>query len=272
MCAAKKRPGCMGVSMQRRCDAESMAVNRPLMWAMAFLASALLLTAWPAQSDEKPAPAAEDPLEPVNRFTSDFNRLLRGALIDPLVDGYQAVTPEPVQVGVYNVFSNLSEPATAISSLLQGDTENAGNATGRFLINSTIGFAGLSDEATGMGYEQRREDLGQAFGANGVQSGPHLVLPILGPTNFRDLTGDVVTGLVSPLPLAAQFAGGTVEYSSNQDTIRSIDTGAVDPYVAEREAYEQNRVYEISNGTITNDADFPSFASGTDGDLADKPK
>ncbi len=256
--------------MRNRCKAEKATTNWPLIIATAVTGLAILV-ALPSVADEGPA-APDDPLEPVNRFTSDVNRVLRGMLIDPLVDGYQAVTPDPIQTGVSNIFSNLSEPATAVSSLLQGDTENASNATGRFLINSTIGFAGISDEAGSMGYEQRREDLGQAFGANGVQSGPHLVLPILGPTNFRDFTGDVVMGLVSPLPLAAQAAGGTVEYSNNQDTIRSIETGAVDPYVAEREAYEQNRDFAISNGAGPDDSNFPTFAAEPAEDLANKPK
>jgi len=62
--------------------------------------------------------------------------------------------------------SNLGEPITAVSSLLQGDTENAGTATKRFLINTTVGLEGTSDPATDMGLEQREEDLSQAFGAN----------------------------------------------------------------------------------------------------------
>ena len=145
--------------------------------------------------------ALEDPLEGVNRVTSDVNRGLREAIIDPVVDGYQAVTPDPIQQSISNIFSNLSEPVTAISSLLQGDTENAGTATNRFIINTTVGLGGVNDEATDMGYQQRREDLGQVMGAYGIGSGPHFVLPILGPTNLRDVTGNILTGLVSPVPL-----------------------------------------------------------------------
>lgn len=257
------------------------AVSVEVPWLAVGLSAGLVVAAiaaaWPALADDAPVPgqsenaANSDPLEPVNRVTSEFNRVVRGAVIDPLVDGYQYVTPTPVQEGVANFFSNLSEPVTVVSSILQGDGENAENASRRFLINTTIGFGGLSDEATSMGYEQRREDLGQAFGANGVEAGPHIVLPILGPSNFRDLTGDVLTGLATPVPLAAQVAGGTVEYSNNQDTVRSIGTGAVDPYVAEREAFEQNRDYLVTNGAAP-DTDFPSFAAEPGADLATKPQ
>ncbi|MEQ8321710.1 MAG: VacJ family lipoprotein [Rhodospirillales bacterium] len=213
----------------------------------------------------------QDPLEGVNRVTSDFNRVLRNAVIDPLVDGYQYVTPEPMQQSISNIFSNLTEPVTAVSSIIQGDSENAKNATNRFIVNTTIGLGGINDPATDMGMLQRREDMGQAMAKNGVAPGPHIVLPILGPSNFRDATGDILTGLASPLPLAVHAAGSGVTYSNYQDDINSIGKGSVDPYVAEREAYEQHRVYEVNNGT-TDDANFPSFADQQGPDLATTPR
>lgn len=212
-----------------------------------------------------------DPLEGINRVTSEFNRVVRGAVIDPLIDGYQAVTPEPMQKSISNIFSNLTEPVTAVSSLIQGDSENAKNATDRFIVNTTIGLGGINDPATDMGMAQRREDVGQAMAVNGVAPGPHLVLPILGPSNFRDATGDILTGLASPLPLAAQVAGGGISYSNYQDDINAIGRESVDPYVAEREAYEQNRDYLVSNGVAV-DSDFPTLADEQGPDLATTPR
>jgi phospholipid-binding lipoprotein MlaA len=260
----------MGISKAR-----AGHLNGAIVWtAMTGMALGIILAASMAHGDETttgtPAPVDNDPFESVNRVTSDFNRAIRDGIVDPLVDGYQYVTPQPVQETISNVFSNLTEPVTAVSSMIQGDTDNAGTATKRFLINSTIGLGGAYDRALDMGYAQRREDLGQAFGAQGVESGPHIVLPILGPSNFRDLTGDVLTGLASPLPLAAQAAGSTVEYSNNQDTIQSIGTGAIDPYVAEREAYEQNRAYQVTNGKAP-ESDFPTFAEQP-ASLASQPR
>ncbi|MGJ3260813.1 MAG: MlaA family lipoprotein [Rhodospirillales bacterium] len=226
--------------------------------------------------DSKPDGQAQtepnrDPLEPVNRLTSGFNRAVRGAILDPLVDGYQYVTPAPMQSSVSSFFSNLTEPVTAVSSLLQGDTENAQNATGRFFINTTIGVAGLSDPATDMGMAQRREDLGQAMAANGMDTGPHIVLPILGPSNFRDATGDILTGLASPVPLAVQAGGGAVTYSTYQEDIHAMERGSVDPYVTEREAYEQNRVFEVNNGA-TDTGNFPTLADEQAPALATTPQ
>lgn len=155
--------------------------------------------------------------------------------------------------------SNIDEPVTAISNLFQGDTENAETATKRFFINTTVGVGGLSDPATDMGLEQREEDLGQAFGAGGMAPGPHIVVPIIGPSNMRDLTGDVLTALANPLPLAAKAASGGVSYSNNQDEIQNMTSGALDPYVVERDSYEQNRSYEVNNGVATL-IDLPEFA------------
>jgi len=239
----------------------------PRAYCRLFLSAGLgffLLTGSATADEKTPPPAdeqiqANDPLEFLNRVTSGFNAIVRGLIIDPLVDGYQAVTPDPVQEPVSNAVSNLGEPIIAVSSLLQGDTEKAGTATKRFLINTTVGLGGTSDPATGMGLEQREEDLGQAFGANGMAPGVHIVLPIFGPSNMRYLTGDVLTALTNPLPLAVKAASGGVSYSNNQDEIQSMTSGALDPYIVERDSYEQNRLYNVNNG-VTPLIDLPEFA------------
>jgi phospholipid-binding lipoprotein MlaA len=220
-----------------------------------FVFVAGLLWAAPVLADDvKPQPqpdpkaASEDPLESINRVTSSFNRAVRGAIIDPLVDGYQAVTPQFLQEAIGNAASNLNEPVTAISSLLQGDTENAGTATKRFFINSTIGLGGMEDKASEMGYQSRQEDLGQAAGYHGTEPGAHIVLPLLGPSNTRDAFGDILTGLASPVPLVGRVAQQSVIYSQNQDDVNSVSEGALDPYVVERNAYEQHRQFLINNG------------------------
>ena len=203
------------------------------------------LLASPVTADDA---KVDDPLEKLNRITSEFNRVVRGAVVDPLVDGYQAVTPQFLQDALGNAAANLNEPVTAVSSFLQGDEENAENASKRFFINSTLGFAGTQDAASDMGVQSRAEDLGQAAGYHGTESGAHIVLPILGPSNTRDLVGDVITGFASPLPLLGKAAQTSVTYSQNQDEIKGVSEGALDPYVVERNAYEDRRQFLIDNG------------------------
>lgn len=212
-------------------------------------ALALGVLAAPAWANEPAkAPGTDDPLEGFNRVTSEFNAGLRKGVLDPLVDGYKAVTPEDMQKAVTNVFSNLSEPVTAGASLLQGDTDNATVATQRFFINTIAGAGGIGDPATEAGLKQRREDLGQAMGANGLAPGPHIVLPIFGPSNLRDATGDILTGLVNPAPLALKAADAGVSYSEKKDSINAATEGALDRYTVERDAYEQHRRFMVNNG------------------------
>lgn len=245
---------------------------------------ALLLAPAGAQADEtakpdegglqlqyqNPTAGDNDPLEQLNRVTSGFNSVVRGLILDPLVEGYKAVTPDEMQRAISNAAGNLSEPVTAVSSLLQGDTDNAGNATKRFLINSTVGIGGLNDPAADMGIKSRQEDLGQAFGAGGTEAGPHIVLPILGPSNLRDATGDLLTAIANPLPLAGKAAQGTVNYSENQDAIKAATSNSVDPYTTEKALYEQHRQWEVSNGATSAPADGPTLADDSPS-LATKP-
>jgi len=226
----------------------------------------MMVAAVPAVSDEKKPDfsavetGVNDPLEDLNRFTFGFNTIVRGAVLDPLVDGYQAVTPTFLQDAIGNAASNLSEPVTAVSSFLQGDSENAEKATKRFFVNSTIGVGGLNDPATEMGIDQRREDLGQAAAVNGAEEGMYIVLPLFGPSNTRDAIGDALTAVASPLPLVGAVAQGSVEYSKNQDDIQTITKGALDPYVVERDAYSQYRKFQINNGE-TAPQDAPTLES-----------
>lgn len=227
--------------------------------AAGMLAGLLAVSATSAYAGEAPKPAAkageaakkDDPLESLNRFTSGFNKVFRDVIVDPLVDGYQAVTPEPVQEAIGNAAANLNEPVSAVFSFLQGDTENASNASKRFLINSTLGVGGLNDKATEMGIEAREEDLGQAAAVNGTEAGVPIVLPILGPSNMRDAVGDIITGILSPVPLVGKVAQGGVQYSGNQDDVKGVSEGALDPYIVERNAYEEHRKFLINNGQLS---------------------
>ncbi|MCW8862710.1 MAG: VacJ family lipoprotein [Rhodospirillales bacterium] len=205
---------------------------------------ALGLATGPSWAEE---PEDKDPFEGLNRMMFGFNQGARALVVDPFADFFTKVLPPPVQEVVGNAASNLTEPLTAVSSVLQGDSENAGAAVERFLVNSTVGLAGTQDRATEMGIVARPEDLGQAAGASGVGDGPYIVLPLIGPSNARDAGGEVVNMLVNPLALA-HTADGAVTYANNKDQLNTFSRTSLDPYVAEREAYLQNRRNMIANG------------------------
>jgi len=133
-----------------------------------------------------------DPYEGFNRKMASFNNGVDIVVIKPAAQVYKAVAPAPVETSISNFFSNLGEPWTAINQLLQGRVKMAGSDTGRFLVNSTLGVAGLFDVAASMGLPRHQEDFGQTLGVWGLPQGPYIVLPMLGPSSGRGLVSQYV--------------------------------------------------------------------------------
>jgi phospholipid-binding lipoprotein MlaA len=196
-----------------------------------------------------------DPLEPLNRAVYKFNAMFDRAIFLPVTELYEFLTPSFVQNRVSNVFSNLSELNTFANAILQGKIERASRALVRFLVNSTIGLAGLFDPMTALGTRQQREDLGQTLGTWGFPDGPYLVLPILGPSNFRDTLGflgdTVAYREVDPFGLAS-FESDHPEILAlraidqrSQVGLRYYQTGSPFEYDLVRLLYTRKRQLEI---------------------------
>ncbi len=130
-----------------------------------------------------------DPWEPMNRGVYNFNARFDRAIFLPTVRGYRAVTPDIVEKGVSNFFSNLGEVNNFVNNLLQLQMKSSAITLWRFVVNSTVGVGGLWDPAAKFGAYEQKEDFGQTLGYWGVGSGPYVVLPFFGPSSLRDATG-----------------------------------------------------------------------------------
>lgn len=201
-----------------------------------------------------PLDEPSDPLEPVNRAVFSFNRSADKYVLKPVAKGYQKVTPIVAQQGVTNFFNNLDEPRTIVNDLLQLKVTQAAADTGRFLLNSTAGFAGLMDVATDAGLPRNREDFGQTLGKYGVGEGWYLMLPLLGPTTNRDLVGRLVDSpaqLGSYVPLTENLAltgGELLDDRSRLLGSESLVENSFDPYIFVRSAYLQTRLDRVYDG------------------------
>ena len=195
-----------------------------------------------------------DPFEGWNRAMFSFNQKADKYVLKPVAEGYQAITPAPVRKGVSNFFNNLGEPITAVSSVLQAKPGKAARSLTRFVFNTTFGLLGIFDVAGAMGIEREKEDLGQTLAYWGVGSGPYLVLPILGPSNLRDLGGRVVDRPLNPVSWQDEVGMTEVLFTDGIQTraqLLGVEPKSVgDPYVLMRSAYEQRRRYEINDGIV----------------------
>lgn len=202
----------------------------------------------------------KDPLEGFNRGVYKFNDVSDKAVFKPVAGAYKAVLPTPVRSGVNNFFANLKTFVTTINQALQFKFDKAAQSAGRFVINSTVGIAGLFDVASKQGIPQYKEDFGQTLGYWGVGNGAYLMLPFFGPSTLRDTTGLVADSLtIDPLgyvddPRTRNILIGTKFIDSRADLLPGsdlLDEAALDPYTFMRDAYLQRRANQVADGLVS---------------------
>ena len=133
-----------------------------------------------------------DPFENVNRKVYNFNKKVDKYSTKPIAKTYSKVTPKFVQTGIKNFISNLDNLPTAANNLLQGNFNKSLEDMTSFSLNVLLGLGGLFDISSELGLVKHDEDFGQTLGIWGFKSGPYLMLPFLGPSTMRDLSGKVI--------------------------------------------------------------------------------
>ncbi len=153
-----------------------------------------------AEDETGAKPHVNDPFQPMNRVIYNFNKnFFDPYILIPLIKFHNRAIPRPARISMRNFFENLREPVTLGNDLLQLRPKAASETAARFGINTTIGLAGLRDLADGWGFHRTSEDFGQTLGSYGIPQGPYLVLPVLGSSSVRDLSGRVVDEFLDPL-------------------------------------------------------------------------
>lgn len=198
----------------------------------------------------------DDPYESFNRKSFAFSLKLDRAVVGPLARVSAGLTPVPVVKALHNILVNLSEPVVILNDLLQFRPERALKATTRLAINSSFGVVGALDVAAKGGITHEDNGFGDTLGRYGVKPGPYLFVPVLGPSNFRDLIGRGVDEVSTPLfclsfPYDTEVnsvlpvIGGLDERAAAGPQIRALLSDAADPYATLRSTYMQSRAAEI---------------------------
>jgi phospholipid-binding lipoprotein MlaA len=221
----------------------------------AVAASVALLLGCASTPEEYRDP--RDPLEDFNRAMYRFNDELDKAVIKPVAQGYKAVTPPPVDLGITNFFSNLQDVGSALNNLLQLKLERAGSDVGRVVVNTTVGVLGFVDVASNMDMPKYGEDFGQTLGVWGMGPGPYIVLPVLGPSSARDTVGLVGDWYTDPVTYVHPWELETglsvlrvVDQRADLLTAsRVVEEAALDPYEFTKDAYIQKRRNDVFDGS-----------------------
>jgi phospholipid-binding lipoprotein MlaA len=199
----------------------------------------------------------KDPLEPMNRMVFAVNKAADVALIKPVATIYTRLTPEFLRTGLSNVVSNMRDVITVVNGVLQFKFQQAARDLERVVINTTFGLVGFFDLASRDGLTRNREDFGQTLAYWGVPSGPYLVLPLVGPSTFRDGAGLIVdfytyppTWLFTDVSTANIVYGATIVIlrADALEAQQFVSDAAVDEYSFVREAFLQQRRNLIWDG------------------------
>jgi len=220
-----------------------------------------------------------DPIEGFNRKVFWVNDKLYFYLFKPTARGYRLILPRPARTSLANAASNLATPVRAINALLQLKFRDVGIELYRFIVNTTVGLGGLFDPAgAATGLEKVDEDFGQTLGYYGVGHGFYLVLPVLGPSSFRDATGRVADSFADPLKYTdlpdVEYYGikawiAVNRLSLDPDTYEGIVRDSLDPYLFVRAAYSQRRAAQVGKVDYDILSVIGSFNDDEDADDAD---
>ncbi len=196
-----------------------------------------------------------DPFEVINRplwtFTWDY---VDHYLAKPATEVYTTYTPPFLRAGLHNMALNLNEPASIINNVLQLKFTAAAKNTGRFVLNSTIGFFGFYDPASDFDWPAEQEEFGEVLGSYGVGDGPYIVIPGLGPSSVREEVGDYVDGLYWPMavidfwPNIARLGILALEKRAAVRDQEQLVVESEDPYEFIKNAYFQNMNYRLYDG------------------------
>jgi phospholipid-binding lipoprotein MlaA len=247
-----------------------------LLCALIALPSLLSACAEIPQSPEAQAEAAavDDPLEPMNRTIFDVNDFLDRLLIKPLAELYRFAVPDYMRDRVANILSNMGEPVVFANNMMQGRAGDGGITAERFLVNTTVGVGGIWEVASDWGLPKQDGDFGQTLSVWGINGGPYLVLPLFGPSNFRDGIGLGVDMVMSPWQYIAEWGGqgdvnrvvystfaadGLTRRSQTIDDLDALRAGSLDFYAQMRSVYIQYRNKQLGIKTPNSSPVFEDY-------------
>lgn len=252
-------------------------------FSLAGLLAALVLTGCAHSPPSDPW----DPLEKVNRFNYKVNEKADKYAVRPVAKGYDKVVPDRVQASVSNFFDNIGQPVTMANSLLQLKWGKFNQSLGRFMVNTSFGVGGLFDVATKLNVPNPDEDFGQTLGYWGLGAGPYIYLPLLGPSDGRDLVGSAVDQFANPIDYLDEFDEIDDDYPWVPYALRGLEginlrasllgfdqtlQQQFDPYAFVRSYYLENRQKAVYDGDVPPELtrsddeadDFPAAASESD--------
>ena len=213
----------------------------------------------------------KDPLESLNRTMWDFNyAILDKYILRPTTVAYADYMPQIARTGLLNMAENLEEPSNSLNNLLQWKLDGTFISLGRFLLNSSVGLLGLIDVADEIGLDPEEEGFGEVLGKWGLNTGPYLMVPALGPSDVRSSVGDFVDTSYLPIDGLNFYLGflrvGIKALEGRASVIQQEQqlNDSFDPYALVKSAYFQNLEFKVKDGKVEKSEEEASLEDDMD--------
>ena len=209
--------------------------------------------------------AEVDPFQNINEKTHNLNQTLDLQVASPIARFYKRITPDFLEKGITNFTHNIEDLSIGINNILQGKFNEGLSDFSRFTLNTSIGLLGFIDIASDLGLTKHDEDFGQTLAVWGVPDGPYLVLPGLGPSTTRDTLAMIPDAFLTPLWLVdhdrTSYSLTAIDLIDTRARYLGLESVVIgDEYLFYRDAYLQNRNFEIKDGEVEDDFDdFDDF-------------
>lgn len=232
-----------------------------------FIAYLLLVSLLNACATTSHQTAAQDDWEAFNRSIQTFNDKVDSWLVKPVAEAYLWSTPKVVDTGVTNFFNNIEDIGVTLNDFLQLKWRDGGSDFTRFLVNSTVGIAGIIDVGSMLDLPKHDEDFDQTLGVWGVPMEPYLVLPFIGSSSPRGVLGLLGDAAFNPISYTFLLGGSAVSAASMGSSIldaadtragllsseKVVNEAAIDRYQFIKSAYQQRRHYLVHDGNVLED-------------------
>ncbi len=224
----------------------------------------------------------KDKFENFNRKVFLFNGALNKYAIKPITVVWSSIMPKYGQERLKNAYQNILYPRILVSSLIQKDFEAVKKATTRFLVNSTLGVAGMFDVSKKiLKIKPIEEDMEQALAKLKIKKGPYLVVPILSSTTVRGLFGKGLDASLDPTSyignpvIAGVKAGLTVNnLTLIQPLSNLVEKNYIDPYDIAKKMYgvqvailennlDREEIIELKEKEINEENEFKNLAQNS---------
>ena len=199
----------------------------------------------------------DDPYENVNRKSHEINKAIDKKVLRPSSKVYAKILGKNPRNAISNFSENWGLPKDFVNYTLQGDIGNASKTTGQFLINSTIGIAGVFVPSEKFGIKARGTDFGETLHRWGFSEGDYVEVLFLGPSTERDVIGKVVDMLFDPIGYTLSPWQSRLRTSANignvlgtraalGSTIDDVLYLSADSYAQTKLAYLQGRRFRLN--------------------------